>query len=293
MNTAWIDAWRLQGRRKSVLRRETLSLEYARAELPEGSVFYRDTGGELPPVMIIPDGPNVIAHYDALVEKLRDKVRLIIFDLPGFGFSYPNSNYDFSVPKTRELVVRMLDHLQLDQATLAFSCANGFYGLGTAKKYPDRVKSLLLSQTPSVGQIRQWTERIVPKVLRTPLIGQLVMARSEKKFAHVWYKYSLPKGTNLRPWRKTALDNLNQKGCYCLASLTMGLQKMTPEMVSGVDVPTTLLYGDTDFSHRDTDFHSISEHAPHAEIVHLPGCGHFPDLERMDDFEQAVTKRIL
>ncbi|NJM76206.1 MAG: alpha/beta fold hydrolase [Acaryochloridaceae cyanobacterium RU_4_10] len=129
-----------------------------------------DTGSRKPPLLIVPDGPCVIEHYADLIELLALDFRVVCFDLPGFGFSYPASSFDFSVSQTAETVVEVMDLLEIPFAVLAFTCANGFFALHVAQHHPHRVSHLVLGQTPSFQSMRQWNDRIIPKILHVPYI---------------------------------------------------------------------------------------------------------------------------
>lgn len=255
-----------------------------------------DTKGDKTPILIIPDGPNLIEHHLDNIEKLRSDFRIICFDLPGFGFSFHQGQYDYSFEKTNQLIQEILIHLNLKKITLALACASGLYGLAFAQIYPEKVNHLILLQTPSLGEMEKWTKRIVPSFLKIPMVSQLLMPFVENKFAKVWYEYSLPKGIDRKPYQKIALDGIQQGACYCLCSLTQGLQKEITKkadlMLDGT-VPLTLLYGNKDFSHKDTNFNSILEYHSEANLVEFDNCGHFPDLEFPKKYRTTLKEILL
>lgn len=257
-----------------------------------GVVRALDTGGHKPAILNIPDGPNVIEHHQELIAKLSKNFRVICFELPGLGFSYPNSIYDYSFPKASKLIINLMDILKVDKTALAFSCSNGLYAMKTAELFPERINRLFLSQTPSLHSMNKWTEDAIPKILKYPLIGQLVNLFSAKKFARVWYKYALPKTTDISKYQNTALNSLNNGGCFCLSSLVQGLDKEKNTTIKVMDIPSTLIWGTKDYTHRKTNNKSIKEHLPNCEIVEFNNSGHFPELEETDRYVQLVTDRM-
>lgn len=68
------------------LRAENMKLLATQA----GLLRVLDTGGPKNPLLIVPDGPCVIEHYADLIDLLSPDFRVVCFDLPGFGFSYPS-----------------------------------------------------------------------------------------------------------------------------------------------------------------------------------------------------------
>ena len=84
-----------------------------------------DSESAKPCVVFVPDGPNVIEHYEAVFALLSPRRRVVCFDMPDFGFSLPTPTYAHSLDQGANAVIGVLDALEIERATLAFSCANG------------------------------------------------------------------------------------------------------------------------------------------------------------------------
>ena len=110
----------------------------------------------------------MIEHYERLIPLLTPYLRVVCFDMPGFGFSLPSASYTHSLDQGAATVLAVLDALQIERATLAFSCANGFYALRAAKLAPHRINSLFLSQTPSLAAMHQWAQFLADAASRFP-----------------------------------------------------------------------------------------------------------------------------
>ncbi len=259
-------------------------------DTPLATVRVRDTGGTRPAIVMVPDGPCVIEHYDALFAELSDDFRVVCFELPGLGFSYPRPDYDFGISRSVEVVASVLDALDIDRAALAFSCGNGYYALATARAYPQRIERLILIQTPSLAAMRTWVKRAIPRPLRIPVIGQITAAAAADMFASRWFDVALPRDSKIKSdMRERARTALGDGACFCLASIVQGLGTTTENDVSNIDVPTTMIYGDRDWSHKTTDFETFRDLAPDATIHRFEGCGHFPELERPRRFAELLA----
>jgi pimeloyl-ACP methyl ester carboxylesterase len=284
-----IAATRGRSRQKSSLKSESMKLLRTQA----GIVRVLDTDNHKPPLLMVPDGPCVIEHYADLIELLALDFRVVCFDLPGFGFSYPALGYNFSVSQTAETVVEVMDLLEIPFAALAFTCANGFFALHVAKHHPNRVSHLVLGQTPSFQSMRQWNDRIIPKILHVPYVGQLIVASLTRKISSGWYDLALPSSNEHKSQFVQHADHaLKSGGCFCLASLVQGLSRTQNTEIKKVSVPTLLIYGNKDRSHKHTDFASLRDHVPTAEITVFQGCGHFPDLERPQEYAKYIKKFV-
>lgn len=261
-------------------------------ETGQGTVRALDTAAGQPCVIFVPDGPNVIEHYGRLIQLLRDDFRVVCFDMPGFGFSMPDSAYRHSLEQGAQTVLEVMDALAIPSATLAFSCANGLYALRTARIAPDRVDSLFLTQTPSLPAMHAWARRMIPWPLHVPVLGQSLAWLLRKKLAHGWYQTALPKGTDRAPFRRIAGEAFASGGCFCLASVVQGLVKEQAAAVNGVAIPCTMLWGSLDKSHRQTVPESLLDCVPHAEIIRFNECGHFPDIEQPERYAQSLKAHM-
>lgn len=265
-------------------------------ETSAGNLRIFDSGGDAPAIVLAPDGPCVIEHYDRLIDLLRPDFRVVIFDLPGFGFSAPGKDYGHRLDEGARAVVAVLEHLDLRDATLALSCVNGFYALAAAHLASARVARLVLSQTPGMDAMRRWTERTVPSPVATPLLGQVLNFASRHRIVTGWYRVAVADDAHQPPFIRTARQALRQGGCYCFAGVVQGMlatNDADPLLQAPAGLPVTLIWGGSDRSHRRTDPASLLRHCPQAEIVRWEHAGHFPELEAPEDFAALLRARCL
>jgi pimeloyl-ACP methyl ester carboxylesterase len=293
MISEWIDSLlaRMSAKRRVGGAGTSLPVRYI--DTPVGTVRVHDSGSDLPCVVMVPDGPNVIEHHDALVRLLSGKLRVVCFDMPGFGYSHPRRSYTHSLDQGASAVLGVLDSLGIGRATLAFSCANGFYALRAARLAPQRISHLVLSQTPSLTAMHAWTDRVIPRPLRVPMVGQIAAWMFRRKAAGRWYDMALPRTTDPQIFRSRALAALSDGACFCLAGVVQGLAREDMAALSGVTVPCTMIWGEQDRSHRGTDPHSLYDCVPQADIVTFPDCGHFPDIEQPERFATLLIEQVL
>ena len=288
MNGNFIDTFRYRFKKRS----EILKTNFSFISTDFGKIRVFDTKSNKPVIISVPDGPNVIEHHQHLISKLSKDYRVICFEFIGVGLSYPNSKYDYSYAKASQLIINLMDILNIERAILCFSCSNGFYAIKTAEQFPERIIHLFLSQTPSIHSMVEWTEVNIPKILRYPVIGQIVNAFSEKKLAKIWYKYALPKETDKSTFVNTSIRMLNNGGCFCLSGLVQGLEKESLSKLNVLEVPSTLVWGTKDYTHRRTNNKSILEHLPNCEIIEFENCGHFPELEDTNRYIELLKEKL-
>ena len=258
-----------------------------------GSIRVLDSGSTKPCVVFVPDGPNVIEHYEGLAGLLARKCRIVCFDMPGFGFSLPSSSYSHSLNQGAGAVLAVLDSLDIEVATLAFSCGNGFYALRAARLAPERVSSLFLAQTPSLPAMHAWVDRVIPWPLKVPVLGQMAAWLFRHKAAHAWYDIALPKTTDREFLRRPSRRALSRGACFCLAGVVQGLARESAKSLEGVTTPCTMVWGAMDRSHRLTNAQSLLDCVPHADVVRFEDCGHFPDLEQPQRYANLLIDHIV
>ena len=258
-----------------------------------GRIRVQDSGGDKPVVLMTPDGPCVIEHFETLTATLRNDFRVVCFDQPGFGFSYPRFGYAHRLEQGADAVLAVMDALGIARATLSLSCANGFYALAAARLAPERIDRLVLAQTPSMDAMQQWVHRVIPKPLRTPVIGQLLVRSRVRKTAAGWFDVAVPRGMDPAPYKNPTDAALCNGGCFCLAGVVQGLVESDVRLLEGVTTPVTLAWGDADRSHRHTAPDALLSLVPHAQLHRFEGCGHFPNLEQPERFAQLVRQGAL
>lgn len=260
----------------------------------QGSVRVFDsgpTGGGATTVVMVPDGPCSIEHHAALAEMLETRgLRVVCFDLPGFGFSFPAGHYDHSLAACTDAMLDVMDQLELERSTLAFTCANGYYALALAKRAPKRVAGLVLAQTPSLSGMQAWAERTIWPILNVPFLGQALMAAGARPIAKRWFEAALPRGADVRVYQSTADRALRDGACFCLAGVAQAFRRVNAAELRVENMPAMLVYGDRDRTHRTTKFEELREHLPGVDFIRFEGCGHFPHLERAEAFAEHVVR---
>lgn len=245
-----------------------------------GRIRVRDTGGNKPALLMTPDGPCVIEHHAELIDTLASDFRVICFDQPGFGYSYPRFGYAHRLEQGAQAILAVMDALDVQRATLSLSCANGFYALAAAKLAPARFDRLVLAQTPSLDAMQRWVKRVIPRPLLVPVVGQALVRSRVRKTASGWFDIAVPRGADPAPMKRVTDAALHDGACFCLAGVCQGLVASDASLVAGVTAPVVLAWGDADRSHRHTPPESLQSLVPHAELHRFEGCGHFPNLEQ-------------
>lgn len=108
-------------------------------------VHYRDEGPK--------DGPAVVlihAHFDSLlawdpwVAVLKDKYRVVRFDMAGHGLTGADPSGDYTLKRTVDLAEKLFDELGLTRFSIAGTSMGGTIAIHYASRHPDRVDKLIV-----------------------------------------------------------------------------------------------------------------------------------------------------
>lgn len=116
------------------------------AETTDGmSVHYRDQGCRDCPAIILVHGSNASLHtFEPLVEKLKDRYRLISYDQPGHGLTGPHPRDDYSAQGMFEAFAAVVDATGVERFAIAGNSMGGWIGWRYALARPQDLSGLIL-----------------------------------------------------------------------------------------------------------------------------------------------------
>jgi pimeloyl-ACP methyl ester carboxylesterase len=88
------------------------------ASLRQQRLFYRDSAGDAPCVLLLHGFPTSSYDWQHLWPLLAARVRLVAPDLLGFGFSAKPHPHRYSIHEQADLVEALLEHLGIDRCHL-------------------------------------------------------------------------------------------------------------------------------------------------------------------------------
>lgn len=243
-------------------------------------IRYRERG-QGRPLVFAADPPVTLEFYDELLALYAGHFRVVVFEIPGMGFSVPVSGYDCGFTPANDGVAEFLQTVVGEPAVLAFSCVGGFAAVDIAVRHPHLVSHLVLIQTPSWSEALRWKHSRDPKgLLGRPLLGQLAMNRAKKTRAPLWFKLALGRETEPYPaYCGCAQEAIGHGAGWALASAFQHYLTDAAPPLPPASQPTLAIWGLMDRSHAPTDRQSSAQLARRVEFEQYPDLGHFPELE--------------
>jgi len=110
------------------------------------SVHLRDEGPreDRTPIVLLHGTGSSLHAWEGWTQALRDRHRVIRFDLAGFGLTGPSPDGIYSIGRDVELVVAVLDKLGVERCILGGNSLGGAIAWRTALFHPLRVEKLIL-----------------------------------------------------------------------------------------------------------------------------------------------------
>ncbi len=135
-------------------------------EIDGVGVHYIERGGGPDAVVLIHGFGGHTYTFRYLIPELASDHRVVALDLKGFGYSERPKKSDYSLSAQASLVVRLMDELGIDRASLVGQSLGGEVAMRMAAGWPERVERIVLAASVSGDRI--------PTLPVTPLIKPLL-----------------------------------------------------------------------------------------------------------------------
>ncbi|MEO8443745.1 MAG: alpha/beta hydrolase [Gammaproteobacteria bacterium] len=237
-------------------------------------IHYRDEGTGPPLVLIHANFGNLLS-WDGWVDTLKDRHRILRFDMTGHGLTGPDPSGDYSLQRTVQLTERFVDALGLTRFAIGGTSIGGTVALHYAAAHPERVDRLILlspgalegravqqagGSLPWIANILEYiTPRALARFMLTSRYGD--PAKVDDKLIDRWYEMWLREGQ-----RAAILARLRT---YSSADLD--------KVTAAVRVPTLILWGEKNpqvpVAQAD-ELRRMLVNAPEVKVITYPGVGH-------------------
>jgi pimeloyl-ACP methyl ester carboxylesterase len=207
------------------------------------------------------------------VEPLGKTHQLVLIDLPGFGKSQkPQTVWGLS--DYSDFVIKFVGKLDLGSVTLVGHSFGGSIAINIAINEPKLVESLIL--VDSAG-IRPKTAKksallIISKLVK-PVFRPKFMQKIRKKL-----------------YSNIGSDYLGISGMEEIYKKIIS-EDLTAEL-SRINQKTHLIWGENDRETPLTDAELMQNRIKNSTLEIIPGAGHFPFLDKPEEFRSIISKAL-
>ncbi len=236
--------------------------------------------GEGNPMVFVHGIPTSSFLWRDMIEELSAHGRIIAIDLPGFGFSDPPHNGDYTITNYARIFESFLEALSVEQATLVCHDFGGPIVLTYALQHPDKYHRLIILDTflhtdlPPLPLYMEFV-KIWP-------LGEIVMGLGGQYIARsgleegvidkssitdeIVQQYYMPDGSP---------DKLNDSMLGILRVDYMEDLEFIEKNLRTIEKPTLILWGEADTFLPLSLGDRIHKDITGSRMVRIPNCGHF------------------
>ena len=250
--------------------------------------------GEGKPVILLHGIPTWSFLYNEVIPLLAGKVRIIAPDFLGHGYSDRRDIFDRSLVAQTAMVLRLMDHLDIQQATMVGHDTGGGVALIMAIHHPKRVERLVLT---NVVAYDSW-----------PIDDMIALGnpnwRSKSPKEVVDFVASgLPDGIynkeRLTPEFTAGIvaPYSDEEGKISLirnaSALNTNHTTMLVDKHRSIEAPTLCLWGVHDPWQTIADGIRLSEEIPDARLVRVENASHWIPHDTPQIFAEEVSRFIV
>jgi pimeloyl-ACP methyl ester carboxylesterase len=263
-------------------------------ETPDGlQIHYTDEGVSSGRTLVLVHGYTAsFRTWDAWVERLAERDRIVRIDLPGHGLTQAPEDYAYKNGDFTRAIDAVADALHLDRFVLVGSSMGGEAAWTYALERPERVEALTLvgsagwplAESPNIAKTKE--------MLRSPLAPALRNLDNSAFFEAVVPMF----------YGDPAFATEEKIAQYIAMSRAPGHRKIigdillafdngraTPEAMGTIEAPTLVLHGEADKIVPVDHGRRFAQTIPGAQLVTYPGVGHLAHEEAPEKTAADLT----
>lgn len=246
-----------------------------------------DTG---PTVLLLHHFFGSAGTWRHVLAGLRERARIVAFDRPGFGLTQrprlhgSGSRQAYTRAHAVDMALRLLDHLDADDAVIVGSSSGGTLALELFDRAPQRVRGLALL-APAItgdvgppGALRPLLRPLFPLV--RPWIHRLAEDITPARVGRGWHDGSQATDADALAYR-TPLQIPGWDRAFW-AVVTAERPPDVRHVLPRIDVPAVVVQGASDRTIQPRWSRRTAAAIPGARYIELPAVGHTPQEEAPD-----------
>jgi pimeloyl-ACP methyl ester carboxylesterase len=241
-----------------------------------------------PVVLILPGHTSRIEEYDALVPRLAERFRVLVFDFPGTGYS-EKPEHEYTIRLYEDTVIAFMDALRIVRAHLAGGSLGANVLLGVASRHPERFNRLVPWSPGSA-----WPGR--PQLARAGRLlvaGYLPFVFTVRVQSLYWYRDDFPGRAEALRRTFDYYDEVMSPGFVAMYwGLALDtLERSLFDIAAHVPHPTLLCYGGLDATpYMQEGVQRLYELLPRHERCFFPNASHALATEVPDALVERVRE---
>ncbi|MEI8073497.1 MAG: alpha/beta hydrolase [Bacteroidota bacterium] len=256
-------------------------------------VHYRDEGNRSDslPIVFIHGTAASLFTWDSTVTILKDKKRIIRFDLPAFALTGPNPEKDYSIEYYTHFVDSFLTRLQVNQCILVGNSLGGNIAWSYTIAHTEKVSKLVLVDAGGMRSSVQPKGAIGFKIAQIPVLNNIVKYITPKALVIKSLHQAYGDPSKVKDWQENRyFDLLIRQGNReaLINRFKSNLLVDETEKIMQIKTPTLIIWGDQDQLIPVENAYKFNKAITGSELEIMKGVGHVP----MEESPTAFAKRL-
>ncbi|MFZ1519488.1 MAG: alpha/beta hydrolase [Ignavibacteriaceae bacterium] len=265
--------------------------------LTNPTIAYMDQGSGEHTIILVHGLASNAGFWRYNIPELAKKYRVIAIDLPGYGKSQ-KGDYPYSMSFYAEQVKNLIDELKLNNVVYVGHSMGGQVGIKLAIKYPDLLSKLILASPAGFEEFQRGEGDWLRSVMTMKFVKATTEDGIRRNLANNFYswddKWEWMVEERVRMRKATDFDEFAYTVVKCVNGM---LDEPTFDKLSLIKTPTLVVYGKYDGlipnpylnpGHTADVFEQGSKNMGDVKLVELDNTGHMLQIEKADEFNQAV-----
>ncbi|MBI4310360.1 MAG: alpha/beta fold hydrolase [Chloroflexi bacterium] len=250
--------------------------------------------GSGPPVVLLHGLGATHVIWRPNAGPLAEQYAVYAPDFPGHGGSRtPGVRY--SLAAGVRFVVTFMDALGLRRAVLVGSSMGGLVALAVAARHPEMVAGLALASPAGLGRDVSLAMRLAALPVAGPLLARLAPSTGEGFLPSLFYRPEAIDPHMVAEINAMASAPGIQDTALAVLRSSVGLGGLRRDVVQlqalkQATCPVLIVWGKEDRILPVTHAFRAQAAQPLAEVHVLPECGHLPNVEKAQEFNQMVLE---
>tara|TARA_B100000579_G_scaffold433444_1_gene452209 strand:+ start:284 stop:1093 length:810 start_codon:yes stop_codon:yes gene_type:complete len=210
--------------------------------------------------------------------------RVILPDLPGYGFSSKPENEIYSLDYFNSKILQLLNALKIDSFSLIGNSLGGALSIGLALNEPDRIQKLILMAPGGVEDREVYDEMPGIKKLLSDFLGGNM---DQEKIEGLLELFPFEKSIISKEMIEDRMEILPLMNTQVMA--TMDIPNMESKL-SSIHQPVLAFWGINDQFIPLSGSIKIGQNCPNAQIMLFSQCGHWVMIEKEQIFNESCIK---
>lgn len=242
----------------------------------KGRIHHAEAGSGAPLVLLHSNGCSLY-EFQFVIEELARTHRVLVPDLPGQGDSDPLHAH-WTYDEYADAIVAWMDALDIPHATVAGSSIGGVVCLAMGKNHADRIRSLILVETP----------------IRLGLAWAKRWFQVETNFAQPVQSFDAVASRirNFTPELHTRWNiDRSKAGSHTMMDAMWAVREYDAlGALAGLNVPTFAVLGSN--GPVGDSLEALERKIGRANIAVMQNCGHFPMIEEPAEFIENINRFV-